>query len=222
MAKNRIIVFANQKGGTGKSTLCVLMAHWLAEQGKKVIVYDADIQQTLYDRRQDDLKANPTAKPSWEVKRINAMSFEQTTKALDEAAQYDGYVLIDAPGAMAFPGLAPILQTADAVAIPFGYDYNVFKSTLKFIQILMSEEIGQEKERLFFIPNRVEEHIGTKEEKEQAEEANKQLSKLGRVTYRVKKGVAVQRYNTLSTTKYQMLATQAPWTTITNKLNRLK
>ena len=62
MAKNRIIVFANQKGGTGKSTLCVMMAHWLAEQGKKVIVYDADIQQTLYDRRQDDLKANPTAK----------------------------------------------------------------------------------------------------------------------------------------------------------------
>ena len=199
-----------------------MMAHWLTEQGKKVVVYDADSQQTLYDHRQDDIKANPDIKPSWEVRRINGMSFEQTTKALDEAAQFDGYVLIDAPGAMAFPGLAPILQTADAIAIPFCYDYNVFKSTLKFIQILMSNEIGQEKERLFFIPNRVEDNIGTKAEKEQMEEANKQLNKLGRLTYRVKKGVSVLRYNTLTATKYQMLATQAPWTTITNKLSRLK
>ena len=86
----------------------------------------------------------------------------------------------------------------------------------------MSDEIGKEKDRLFFIPNRVEEHIGTKEEKEQAERANAQLANLGRVTYRVKKGVAVQRYSTLTYTTYQMKATQAPWATITNKLSRLK
>lgn len=222
MTKNKIIVFANQKGGTGKSTLCVMMAHWLTEHGKKVVVYDADSQQTLYDHRQDDIKANPEIKPSWEVKRINALNYNQTTRILDEAAEFDGYVLIDAPGALVFPGLAPILQIADAVAIPFGYDYNVLKSTLKFIQVLMSDEIGKEKDRLFFIPNRVEEHIGTKEEKEQAERANAQLANLGRVTYRVKKGVAVQRYSTLTYTTYQMKATQAPWATITNKLSRLK
>lgn len=221
MAKNRIVVFANQKGGTGKSTLCVMMAHWLTSQGKKVVVYDADIQQTLWDHRQDDLKANPKATIAWEVKKINALDLKSTTKALDEASLFDGYVLIDAPGALVFPGLAPILQTADAVAIPFGYDYNVLTSTLKFIQVLLSPEIGQEKERLFFIPNRVEEHIGTKEEKELAEKAAKQLNTLGRVTYRVKKGVAVQRYSTLTYTEYQMTATRAPWTTITNKLNRL-
>ena len=153
---------------------------------------------------------------------VNALNYNQTTRILDEAAEFDGYVLIDAPGALVFPGLAPILQIADAVAIPFGYDYNVLKSTLKFIQVLMSDEIGKEKDRLFFIPNRVEEHIGTKEEKEQAERANAQLANLGRVTYRVKKGVAVQRYSTLTYTTYQMKATQAPWTTITNKLSRLK
>ena len=96
MTKNKIIVFANQKGGTGKSTLCVMMAHWLTEHGKKVVVYDADSQQTLYDHRQDDIKAKPEIKPSWEVKRINALNYNQTTRILDEAAEFDGYVLIDA------------------------------------------------------------------------------------------------------------------------------
>lgn len=222
MAKNRMIVFANQKGGVGKSTLCIMMAHWLTDQGKKVVVYDADVQQTIYSRRQDDLEANPNITPKWEVKKINPISFEQTTKVLDQAAQFNGYVLIDAPGAMAFPGLAPILQSADAIAIPFTYDDNDLKSTLMFIQVLLSDEIGQDKERLFFIPNRIEVNAGTKEEKEAAEYAEKALNKLGRVTYRVKKGAAIRRNSTLVYSNYQMLATRAPWTTITNKLNRLK
>lgn len=222
MAKNRMIVFANQKGGVGKSTLCIMMAHWLTDQGKKVVVYDADVQQTIYSRRKDDLEANPNITPKWDVKKINSISFEQTTKVLDEAAEFDGYVLIDAPGAMAFPGLAPILQSADAIAIPFTYDDNDLKSTLMFIQVLLSDEIGQDKERLFFIPNRIEVNAGTKEEKEAAEYAEKALNKLGRVTYRVKKGAAIRRNSTLVYSNYQMLATRAPWTTITNKLNRLK
>lgn len=222
MAKNRMIVFANQKGGVGKSTLCIMMAHWLTDQGKKVVVYDADVQQTIYSRRKDDLEVNPNITPKWDVKKINPISFEQTTKVLDEAAEFDGYVLIDAPGAMAFPGLAPILQSADAIAIPFTYDDNDLKSTLMFIQVLLSDEIGQDKERLFFIPNRIEVNAGTKEEKEAAEYAEKALNKLGRVTYRVKKGAAIRRNSTLVYSNYQMLATRAPWTTITNKLNRLK
>ena len=222
MAKDRMIVFANQKGGVGKSTLCIMMAHWLTDQGKKVVVYDADVQQTIYSRRKDDLEVNPNITPKWDVKKINPISFEQTTKVLDEAAEFDGYVLIDAPGAMAFPGLAPILQSADAIAIPFTYDDNDLKSTLMFIQVLLSDEIGQDKERLFFIPNRIEVNAGTKEEKEAAEYAEKALNKLGRVTYRVKKGAAIRRNSTLVYSNYQMLATRAPWTTITNKLNRLK
>lgn len=218
---NKIIVFASQKGGTGKSTLCVMMAHWLAEQGKKVVVYDADSQQTIYDLRQDELTANPNATPKWEVRRINAIDFDATIKQLDEASAFNGYVLIDAPGTMAYPGLAPILQSADAVAVPFSYDYNVLKSTLKFIQVLLSDKIGKEKERLFFIPNKIKKRIPAAL-KEQNEESAKELGKFGRVTFRVKEGVAIQRYSTLTCSTYQMKATQAPWTSITNKLARLK
>lgn len=221
MAKNRIIVFANQKGGVGKTTLCVMMAHWLHDNGKKVVVYDADSQQTLRDRRVDDLKINPNVQPPWDVRSIDSLDIEATIHQLQEAAEFNGYVLVDAPGALIYPGLAPILQTADAVVVPFDYDYNVLKSTWKFIDAITSSDIGKEHDRIFFVPNRIEENVGTKEEKEQAEEATKELNKFGRVTYRVKKGIKVKRYSTLTYDKYQMLATRAPWTTITNKLNKL-
>lgn len=45
-----IISFANQKGGVGKSTLCLQMAFYLAEQNKKVLVIDFDPQGNTSSR----------------------------------------------------------------------------------------------------------------------------------------------------------------------------
>ena len=44
--KNKIIVFANQKGGVGKSTLCILLADYLAYWKKDVCIIDTDLQQS--------------------------------------------------------------------------------------------------------------------------------------------------------------------------------
>ena len=41
-----MITLCNGKGGTGKTTMTVLLAHALAEAGKKVAVHDLDPQGT--------------------------------------------------------------------------------------------------------------------------------------------------------------------------------
>ena len=41
-----IIAFVNQKGGCAKSTTAVHYAHWLVQQGKQVLIVDADAQRS--------------------------------------------------------------------------------------------------------------------------------------------------------------------------------
>jgi chromosome partitioning protein len=43
----KTIVFANQKGGVGKSATACLFAHYLAQQGQRVLVIDFDHQGNL-------------------------------------------------------------------------------------------------------------------------------------------------------------------------------
>ena len=52
--KNKIIVFANQKGGVGKSTLCILLADYLAYWKKDVCIIDTDFQQSATLQREQD------------------------------------------------------------------------------------------------------------------------------------------------------------------------
>lgn len=46
----KIISFANQKGGVGKSTLCIQLSFFLIEQGHKVLVVDMDGQGNTSSR----------------------------------------------------------------------------------------------------------------------------------------------------------------------------
>ena len=52
--KNHKIVFANQKGGVGKSTLCMLFANYLAWKKQDVCLIDTDLQKTIMMQRKKD------------------------------------------------------------------------------------------------------------------------------------------------------------------------
>ena len=60
MDESIIITFANQKGGVGKTTLCVTFANYLVKKGLPVIVIDCDSQESLAQRRESDLKRYPS------------------------------------------------------------------------------------------------------------------------------------------------------------------
>ena len=44
----RIIAIANQKGGVGKTTFIGYLAHYYADQGKKVLILSADDQNSIF------------------------------------------------------------------------------------------------------------------------------------------------------------------------------
>ena len=47
MGKTKIICFANNKGGSGKSTTCSNVGYGLTQLGKRVLLIDGDMQMNL-------------------------------------------------------------------------------------------------------------------------------------------------------------------------------
>lgn len=94
---NKIILFANVKGGVGKTTLCATFANYLRMNEYNVVV-DADLQQSLAFHRQSDLKENEGTPIPYHVVQFKASSHEEAKKLMEQYKTFDGYVLIDCPG----------------------------------------------------------------------------------------------------------------------------
>ncbi|MBQ5533691.1 MAG: ParA family protein, partial [Lachnospiraceae bacterium] len=47
MKKTRTICFTNNKGGSGKSTVCANLGYELSQAGEKVLLVDGDMQMNL-------------------------------------------------------------------------------------------------------------------------------------------------------------------------------
>ncbi len=107
----RIIVFGNQKGGTGKSTLAMHLVVSLLQKNKKVATIDVDARQGTFSRyienREITKRENPgvltpyhtplfesEADSVLEMKKENLENFSNLIKSLDT---FD-YIVVDTPG----------------------------------------------------------------------------------------------------------------------------
>ena len=102
-----VIVVANPKGGVGKSTFSTNLAGYLASQGHKVMLGDADIQQS--SRAWLNLRpANLPVITSWE---INDGHIAKPPKGTT-------HVVLDTPAGLKGHKLDAILKIADKVIVP--------------------------------------------------------------------------------------------------------
>jgi chromosome partitioning protein len=182
-----IIVFGNQKGGCGKTTNCIQFANYLAEKGMNVLVMDLDFQQSIADRRKEDMALYDN-EPRYEVVQT---SLEQVAKVIDDFSKIDdGHLIIDLPGRLDDDTLTAIVRGADAIVCPYKYDKLTMDSTALFIKVI---EYLKVKAQLFFLPNNINKSIRY----ETKEQVIKTLSGFGKVTKEIPSRVIMERVNTL-------------------------
>lgn len=201
---NKIIVFANQKGGCGKSTLCLLLANYLAWQKKSVCVIDTDTQQTLVQQRKDDIEFLEDDKMPYPIQGFDVGTPEIMQQLMENAKAFDGYVLIDCPGNMKEDGLVPVLTQADYIICPFRYDQKTLSSTSAFVSILRElwNKLDCKEVPLLFIPNNIV-RKGNIEEKRMWREVAKTFSMIGALLESVPGRAALEKTNTYEITSVQ-------------------
>ncbi len=204
------VVLGNQKGGVGKSTLCVLLANYLTlVKDKEVLIMDMDFQKTIEEHRQGDKSALTDEMP-YEILPIETTDYPFYAKQIEN----DGtIVIIDLPGRLDDDSLIPILKDADFVICPFQYEKYSFGSTLTFAEIVKHFD---PKKQIFFVPNRFNNSVSYGDLKNKVDAV---LGALGTVTKPISQRVTLTRINTYQITDEQKKIVEDVFDFIYNKIN---
>jgi chromosome partitioning protein len=104
MARNdvHLIVFANEKGGTGKSTTAVHVAVALAAMGRRVAALDLDFRQQTLARylgnRKETVRRTGKPLPLPEFAVHDGTSLAEFDRKIDELSSRADFLVIDTPG----------------------------------------------------------------------------------------------------------------------------
>lgn len=95
-----IVTFANQKGGVGKTTLCVTFANYLVTMGVRVVVVDCDFQHSIVKCRKADIKKYGEQHMLYEVVAYEATDKDGMTSLMEKLHNDPSIdvVLMDSPG----------------------------------------------------------------------------------------------------------------------------
>ena len=196
--KNHKIVFANQKGGVGKSTLCMLFANYLAWKKQDVCLIDTDLQKTIMMQRKKDREIYEDMEEPYTVQDFDVQDPELMQQLMESASQTEGFVLFDSPGNVSEDGLVPMFTGADFIICPYEYEEKTLDSTGTFIQVInaLRQTTPEMTARLFFVPNRIDVRIGTADELRMWKQTDAIFKQLGAVTPRITARASLKRINT--------------------------
>lgn len=147
----RIITVANQKGGSGKTTLAMTLAGALAERGNRVLVVDADPQGTATQWAGAAAETAPF--PATVIGLANAKGrLHQLVKPL--VNDYD-YVVIDCPPSVEEQASQSALLVSDACLVPLQPTPADLWATVGVIELVAKARLVNPNLRAFGVPNRV-------------------------------------------------------------------
>jgi chromosome partitioning protein len=180
------IIIGNLKGGTGKSTLTLLLANYLSQVSSCLVtVIDMDERQPVA-RKFDKAKVLENKEP-FQVISASSESYILLGGILERSTK--DITLFDLPGKLEDDGLIPIFMAAQLVICPFAYDEFSFDSTVLFSLVL--RKINPEA-HIVFIPNRV----NACDNPEIMIQVGAQLSKFGSITTALPDQADFQQANT--------------------------
>jgi len=131
-----IITFGTQKGGTGKTTLAIAFANYVAMSSeRKVNVFDFDFQKSFYHKwKEDELLEIPKLYDVEIIDEENEQPFSDF-EHLIEMKESEDVNVFDLAGTLDAK-YSDLLIYSDFIVIPFEYSNVSAKSTLVFINFL--------------------------------------------------------------------------------------
>lgn len=204
----KVIVFANQKGGVGKSTMAILYANHLTSDNlnKPVLLVEFDIQKSITTQRNNEINAlNSDEDMGYNVEYFMLKDFDDSVKVMEGFKNQDeAIILIDLPGNITDNFVAPILILSDYIICPFQYENKVLESTTTFIKVcctLREKFPEQMQNQLIFVPNKIDARKGTRMDLEKQRNVNLIMSKYGIVTPKIPERVDIERLTTYFNTQ---------------------
>lgn len=204
---NKIIAFANQKGGVGKSTLAILYANHLS-QTANVFLMDTDRQRSILEQRHNDIELWNEEEMKYKVEYFRLTTVKESENLMKNIRNElrNTIVLIDIPGNITEDYIAPLLIYSDFIVCPYQYEAKVLESTATFIRVIdkLRQLAGETmKAQLLMVPNMIDAREGTDEEKANWKKVDDIMNKYGTLMPKLPLRTDLKRLNTLMNTPKQ-------------------